>query len=1351
MWKKVIGGLVFLFMMSLFVKAGNATPTMSVPNTTTVPKDTATVQIPVNIDDSTGVAGYQVTVSFDSTVLQPTGSATGTLTSGWSRQTNTGISGQIKVGGFEPTLENPLTGASGSLCILNFNVIGAPGQDTALTFTEAIITDVNGAQITRSVSNGNLNITGYTIGGTVNLVGGSGVLTNVVLNIVGNPAVIMGGTSKVPAYSDSTSPNSSGVYSFTDLPGNMVYTITASLNGYSFTPANREYTMGGRLPTSKESIYQDVNNANFTGQAQAFVGGTISYQGLKTGKINIGLFASSDLTGDPLYGTQINSAGAYNISDLAPGTYYAASFMDVDGDEAWDQADEPSGVYASNPIILAAGQQLTGINITLREPLVLTVASEKGTPSPAVGNNAYYTGDSVTASVPSPVAGAAGERFVCIGWTGAGDVPATGTANTVTFTMTQKSSITWLWQKQYALYTDIVGSGAINQQVVNNETEIGGKAVTASWYNENVNVLLTASVSSDDWIFSRWEGDVGDLAPVSKVVNVSYDNPITVFLDQSKSITAVFLEKNPVLSVTPAELTFVVDYTDKTTYSLSQNVTISNEGAVGDLSWSTGSVVYNQATGWISVIPSSGTLPPAEVLNSKTAGNSQVITVTVTPLDTDVPRDLGGGTYTATVPITSNGGNQNISVTMIIVQRPETIEPPIVDSTEAQALPFVPFTAQFYRSTPGRTVNSNWVVEEILEPADQQAGKQSATRVIYSRENVARTLDGNNVALMTMPWGLFKPDAWYRWRVSDNDIAQYLEPTEKDVVEPLWSDWSFGFQVKREVAEVTDDEKNTYLLGFADTEINTDGAHVFKDEETGNLYMATLPGSTGEGSDASKITVEFLDPEGAEGSEALGVDYMVDIRIEGVDAGDTVAFNVVIPGDFNGDFWKYNPDTEDWLTFGDVEELGTVQDGEGNTYTVLKVTLTDGGQWDFDGAANGVIADPLGYSVFTGVDRISGGSGCFIATAAFGSPFERHVQLLRQFRDRYLMTNAAGQAFVRWYYRHSPAYARVIAGNEVLRTAVRIALMPLYLLALILVKGVLPYILLAAASLLLAKKKKEGKLFTSLLIAVIAAGLTTTSFAAETNHFKVAPGEESTVIVPTTGTVGNQKMSCDLFYSYGKNVLEGETGGIEVNLIEKQNLLNAAFTLGLSENSQVSLTIPYVFGQDTTAPVEEDGFGDIILGFKYRLPATSNGCTFAVAPYIQLQTGNEDAGLGGEDWAIGIRGILDKKLSENTLFTANIGYAYQSEEDLAQISINHTLLFGLGLVYEIPGTTSYVAGEIYGRSEELFETESTPVELLLSYGYRFPKGTFVIGGGAGLVDGYGASDWRLFTGLRMRM
>ena len=67
---------------------------------------------------------------------------------------------------------------------------------------------------------------------------------------------------------------------------------------------------------------------------------------------------------------------------------------------------------------------------------------------------------------------------------------------------------------------------------------------------------------------------------------------------------------------------------------------------------------------------------------------------------------------------------------------------------------------------------------------------------------------------------------------------------------------------------------------------------------------------------------------------------------------------------------------------------------------------------------------------------------CFIATAAFGSPLEPHVRVLRDLRDRYLLTNSIGKAFVALYYKFSPPIADFIAKNGLLRGAIRVCLYP---------------------------------------------------------------------------------------------------------------------------------------------------------------------------------------------------------------------------------------------------------------------------------------------------------------------
>lgn len=73
----------------------------------------------------------------------------------------------------------------------------------------------------------------------------------------------------------------------------------------------------------------------------------------------------------------------------------------------------------------------------------------------------------------------------------------------------------------------------------------------------------------------------------------------------------------------------------------------------------------------------------------------------------------------------------------------------------------------------------------------------------------------------------------------------------------------------------------------------------------------------------------------------------------------------------------------------------------------------------------------------------SGGGGCFIATAAYGTPMASDVRYLRAFRDEYLLTSPLGRTFVALYYRYSPPFAEWLRERDGLRAAVRALLTPL--------------------------------------------------------------------------------------------------------------------------------------------------------------------------------------------------------------------------------------------------------------------------------------------------------------------
>ena len=57
-------------------------------------------------------------------------------------------------------------------------------------------------------------------------------------------------------------------------------------------------------------------------------------------------------------------------------------------------------------------------------------------------------------------------------------------------------------------------------------------------------------------------------------------------------------------------------------------------------------------------------------------------------------------------------------------------------------------------------------------------------------------------------------------------------------------------------------------------------------------------------------------------------------------------------------------------------------------------------------------------------------SDCFVATAAFGTPLQAEIQILREWRDNELSFSIAGRQFIDIYYKVGPHLARLVEKNK---------------------------------------------------------------------------------------------------------------------------------------------------------------------------------------------------------------------------------------------------------------------------------------------------------------------------------
>ena len=218
----------------------------------------------------------------------------------------------------------------------------------------------------------------------------------------------------------------------------------------------------------------------------------------------------------------------------------------------------------------------------------LTVFSAHDNPSPAVGDHLYDEGDSVTCSVTSPVT-EGGVAYVCTGWTGTGSVPSSGSDSSVTFTISQDSSITWNWQ--IVLWNLTVSSAH------------GSPSPAVGDYLYNDSASVTCSVSSpvvEAGVSYTCTGWVGSGSVPSSGSGVS----VTFSITQNSSITWSWVVTPPVqwnLGVVSAHGSPSPGVGDRF-YDDGSSVTCSVVSPVVE-----GGVSYT-CTGWVGTgsVPSSG-------------------------------------------------------------------------------------------------------------------------------------------------------------------------------------------------------------------------------------------------------------------------------------------------------------------------------------------------------------------------------------------------------------------------------------------------------------------------------------------------------------------------------------------------------------------------------------------------------------------------------------------------------------------------------------------------------------------------------------------------------------------------
>ncbi len=258
--------------------------------------------------------------------------------------------------------------------------------------------------------------------------------------------------------------------------------------------------------------------------------------------------------------------------------------------------------------------------------------------------------------------------------------------------------------------------------------------------------------------------------------------------------------------------------------------------------------------------------------------------------------------------------------------------------------------------------------------------------------------------------------------------------------------------------------------------------------------------------------------------------------------------------------------------------------------------------------------------------------------------------------------------------------------------------------------------------------------------------------------FAPSPHPRDYFTVQGTETLPHLGWGVGAFFNYAQDplLLRGNDGSLHREVVSDQLTANVLVSFGLFDFMELAVDLPvhlYMAGEglrDNAEPTTA-GIGDLRIIPRFRiLDHGGKGFGLAAAAIVTVPTGKAiDPFMGAENATVTPQLMAEVKWGLFRL-AADLGYRFAEEANAKDLQVDDELVYGLGVGVK-PGTEKVeIVAEAFGAAgaNSLFEKNERRLEVDAGLKIFPVRGLTVnVGGGAGVLSGYGTPQWRVFAGL----